>query len=84
MVDALGYSYRTSSKTEKKEITQRIVLAIQRKGRFLKESEMYGWVEVPDEITRIKVSHAFRDTHKVKKNSEDDRSQQLSGQKRGA
>lgn len=87
MVEELIEVYKTKSKKEKKEITQRIVLAIQTNGRFLKESEMFGWVEVPDEVARIKVSHAFRDCNKLKKKktSDDDNNtgKTLSGQKRG-
>ncbi|CAJ1968359.1 unnamed protein product [Cylindrotheca closterium] len=67
MVEELSDVYKSSSKKEKTEITQRIVASIQTIGRFLKESDMIGWMEVPDDVARIKVSHAFRDIDKVKR-----------------
>lgn len=80
MVEELSDVYKTSSKKEKTEITQRMVNSIQTNGRFLKESEMIGWVEVPDEVARIKVSHAFRDSYKVKR-KQGTKCQTLAGQK---
>lgn len=82
-VEELSDVYKSSSKKEKTEITQRIVASIQSNGRFLKESKMYGWVEVPDEVARIKVSHAFRDSYKVKRKQPDESNNStLVGQKR--
>lgn len=85
MVEELKDVYVSSSKKEKTEITQRIVTSIQTNGRFLKETKIIGWVEVPDEVARIKVSHAFRDSYKVKRKAEDVNSikttQTLAGQK---
>ncbi|CAJ1968355.1 unnamed protein product [Cylindrotheca closterium] len=80
MVEELSDVYKTSSKKQKTEITQRVVDSIHINGRFLKESEMIGWVEVPDEVARIKVSHAFRDSYKVKR-KQADKSQNMVGQK---
>jgi hypothetical protein len=34
-------------------------------GRFLKDDGA-GWVEIPDEVARFKVSHCFRDQKRYK------------------
>ncbi|CAJ1968353.1 unnamed protein product [Cylindrotheca closterium] len=81
MVDDLIGVYKNTSKREKTEIAQRVVVSIQTNGRFLKENEMIGWVEVPDKVARIKVSHAFRDSYRVKRKQGGDNGQSMVGQK---
>jgi hypothetical protein len=46
--------------SEKKQITHEIVQLVKDStGRFLKDDEA-GWIEVEDDVARLKVSHAFR------------------------
>jgi hypothetical protein len=59
--------YDSSSKKQKTIITEKVVHAIKKTGRFLKEGEAGGWVEVNDHDARLKVSHAFRDQAKREK-----------------
>ena len=52
--------YDDSTKSQKKQITEEIVHIVkQSSGRFLKEDEI-GWVEVDDNVARLKCSCAFR------------------------
>ena len=52
--------YDQSAYSERKQITEEIVYIVkQASGRFLKEDEI-GWVEVDDDIARVKISAAFR------------------------
>jgi hypothetical protein len=52
--------YESSSKMEKKKLTEEVVRIIKEpSGRFLKEDSA-GWAEVEDGVARFKVSHAFR------------------------
>jgi hypothetical protein len=67
LVDIHQDSYDQAGRDDKTEMTRRIVKIIQSKGgRFLKlaEKSQDGWVEVPDEKARGKVSHAMRDGRK--------------------
>lgn len=59
--------YDKSNLTGRKNIAEDIVKTIKANGgRFLKSSES-GWVEVPDEEARIKVTNAFRSQRKLTK-----------------
>ncbi|MGK3735664.1 MAG: hypothetical protein ACI90V_002505, partial [Bacillariaceae sp.] len=56
--------YEKASKQEKTELAMTIVDDIRSQGgRFLKQDEG-GWVEIPDEAARSKVSHTFRN-HRI-------------------
>jgi hypothetical protein len=56
---AKQYDLATSS-SEKKQLTHEIVQLVKDStGRFLKDDEA-GWIEVEDDVARLKVSHAFR------------------------
>ena len=63
MCDDSKELYNASAKKGKTQITEKIVKAIKVSGRFLKE-DGFGWVEVDDEVARLKVSHTFRDRSK--------------------
>ena len=67
LVDRAKNIYDFSSKGDKTRITEKIVTAVKQNGRFLKE-EKFGWVEVEDEVARLKVSHVFRDRMKNNNN----------------
>jgi len=59
--------YNSSSKSEKKPLTENVVHTIKKMpARFLK-LEAAGWVEVDDEEARLKVSHTFRNLKLVNK-----------------
>ena len=68
LVDHAKNIYDSSSKGDKTRITEIIVTAVKQNGRFLKE-EKFGWVEVEDEVARLKVSHVFRDRMKNNNNN---------------
>jgi hypothetical protein len=61
LIDAYCLKYCDASKSDKTALTEKIVgLVKQTSGRFLKDDGA-GWMEVPDEVARLKVSHCFRD-----------------------
>jgi hypothetical protein len=62
---AKQYDLATSS-SEKKQLTHEIVQLVKDStGRFLKDDEA-GWIEVEDDVARLKVSHAFRTLRGIK------------------
>jgi hypothetical protein len=61
LIDAYCVKYCDGSKSDKTALTEKIVdLFKQTSGRFLKHDGA-GWVEVSDDVARLKVSHCFRD-----------------------
>jgi hypothetical protein len=75
VVDDAKFTYDKSQRRHKTIITEKIVQAIKKKGRFLKK-ENYGWVQIDDETARLKVSHTFRDLAKrARRNADTQKSQ---------
>ena len=60
LVEDCKEKYDNASRDEKKRITEEIVgIVKETTGRFLKDDGA-GWVEVADDVARLKVSSAFR------------------------
>lgn len=55
--------YDNASRKEKTLLSQEIVESVKKNSLFLKEEDI-GWVEVDDNVARLKVSHTFRDIAK--------------------
>jgi hypothetical protein len=66
-VESRAKQYDSAAGTsEKKKITHEIVQSVKDStGRFLKD-DAAGWVEVEDDVARLKVSHAFRTLRGIK------------------
>ena len=65
LIQNLADTYEKGSVSEKKRLTESIVRTIKdASGRFLKDSDA-GWVQVPDDVARFKVSHSFRTKRKM-------------------
>ena len=61
LVEEWADIYSCSCKKQKTRVTREILEMISNSsGRFLKESDS-GWIEVSQEVARLKVSHVFRD-----------------------
>jgi hypothetical protein len=66
LIDAHGREYHNASRHDKTALTEKMVQMVkQTTGRFLKDDGA-GWVEIPDEVARLKVSHCFRDQKRYK------------------
>jgi hypothetical protein len=55
--------YDNASRKEKTLLSQEIVESVKKNSYFLKDEDI-GWVEVDDNVARLKVSHTFRDIAK--------------------
>jgi hypothetical protein len=79
LIDNVTDDHATASVTKKTQITWEIVEAVKKtSGRFLKDDGA-GWVEVKNEVARLKVSHAFRTFRRLKaesKSSSDGKSEE--------
>ena len=60
MIDSYADAYDQADKKEKTRITNEIVYAVKKFGRFLDADGAEGWKEANDKTARLKVSHAFR------------------------
>jgi hypothetical protein len=62
VIDKHGDAYFQGNRSEKTALSSEIVRTIKdMNGRFLKRDENgRGWVTVPDEVGRLKISHSFR------------------------
>ena len=69
LVEAYSDKYEAASRNKKKTVTIEVLDIIKQSGRFIKEEDV-GWVEIPDEVARLKVSHVFRDIRKESKKKE--------------
>lgn len=69
LVEAYSDKYEAATRNKKKTVTIEVLGIIKQSGRFIKEEDV-GWVEVTDEVARLKVSHVFRDLRKGSKKKE--------------
>jgi hypothetical protein len=73
VIDMHREAYAVGNRFKKTAISVEVVQIIKSmNGRFLKRGEDgYGWVEVPEDVARVKISHSFR-TKKRKADLDDD------------
>jgi len=76
--------YDNATRKEKTLISQEIVENVKKNSHHFLKDENEGWVQVEDNVARLKVSHTFRDVVKDAKknkdgNTSDDGSASLSG-----
>ena len=73
-----------TTKSEKKKMTREIVQLVKDStGRFLKD-DAAGWVEVEDDVARLKVSHAFRSLRGIKLGSTIEKEEKKSHHKKSS
>ena len=70
--------YESSTAEEKCDITMNIVQRLKRDihVKFLKKDGTYGWMEVDDDVARLKVSHVFRSLRREKNMKQEQQQQQ--------
>jgi hypothetical protein len=64
LVDDCKPVYDIASRQEKTLISQDIVVSVQKTSSYFLKEEGAGWLEVDDNVARLKVSHTFRDALK--------------------